>query len=324
MGRDVNSNGRFRLFVQVLFAWAVVLCRPCGAKRTVPLHVKHEKFCNGQPTITRRHEGGLRWLFDNIGEPNLLSSISPQHEAACWMFRQGKSFSAQRYVMAVVYYGTKGAKWDTNGGWMTSRHECSWDGVKCNTFSKVVDLDLGYIKVDGLIPREIGLLRQLNDLDLHGNDLQGVIPHKLMMGLKKLEYLRLQMNGLFGAIHREIKHMSNLRELYLYGNYIAGTIPKELAELKKLEVLDLYANQLTGTIPKELAKLPHLSRSCSHFRRKSSCVACVETNSSHLIPSPCATDHYSSSHSMQSIWTCTTTIWSGPCRRRYATENWRR
>lgn len=252
------TSSRFQLFVHFLLSLAFLRC-PCDAKKAVPLHEKHKKFCNGQPTITRKHEKGLQWLFKNIGEPNLLSSISPQHEAACWMFRQGKSFSPQRYVMAVIYYGTKGAKWDSNNDWMTSKHECSWYGVKCNSFSTVVELDLGYIKVDGLIPREIGLLKELTDLDLHGNDLQGVIPHKLMVGMKKLEYMRLQMNGFFGAIHKEIKHMSNMRELYLFGNYIAGTIPKELAELKKLEVLDLYANQLSGTIPKELAKLPRLS-----------------------------------------------------------------
>ena len=82
-------------------------------------------------------------------------------------------------------------------------------------FGKVINLDLGYIKVDGLVPREIGLLTDLQDLDLHGNDLQGVIPHKLLMGLKKLEYLRLQMNGMFGAIHKEITHMKHLQLLLI-------------------------------------------------------------------------------------------------------------
>jgi hypothetical protein len=64
--------------------------------------------------------------------------------------------------------------------------------------------------------------------------LQGVIPHKLMLGLKKLEYLRLHMNGFFGAIHKEIINMSNLKEISIFGNYMGGTIPKELASLKKL------------------------------------------------------------------------------------------
>jgi hypothetical protein len=81
-----------------------------------------------------------------------------------------------------------------------------------------------------------------------------------MNGMKKTQYLRLQMNGLFGSIHKEITRMGNLKELYLFGNFFAGTIPKELAQMKKLEIVDLYANQLTGTIPKELAKMPNLSK----------------------------------------------------------------
>ena len=136
----------------------------------------------------------------------------------------------------------------------------------------------------GLIPREIGLLKDLTDLDLHGNDLQGVIPHKIMVGLKGLEYLRLQMNGLFGAIHKEIINMKKLKELYLFGNYLAGTIPKELTQLKKIEVLDLSANQLEGTIPSELAKLPNLRYLDVHDnnlvgkfdRHLSSCCKCHE------------------------------------------------
>jgi len=213
------------------FGLIFFLLKPCEA---AVLHQKYANMCNGMPVVSRKHDKTLQWLFKNVGETNVVTANTPQHEAACWMFRSGKGFSPQRYVMAVVYYATKGAKWDFNSDWMTSKHECSWYGVECNVFKKVITLDLGYIKVDGLVPREIGLLSELSDLDLHGNDLQGVIPHKLLTGLKKLEYLRLQMNGMFGAIHKEITNMKNLRHLFLYGNYMAGTIPKELAQLKKL------------------------------------------------------------------------------------------
>lgn len=202
------------------------------------VYQKYADMCNNQPTLTRKHDKALRWLFDTIGETLIVTPNSPQHEAACWMFQNnpsaGGKISPQRYVMAVIFFATKGTKWEINTNWMTKKHECSWYGVECNLFQKVIGLDLGFIQVDGLVPREIGLLTELRDLDLHGNDLQGVIPHKLMMGLKKLEYLRLHMNGMFGAIHKEITHMSRLKELHIFGNYVAGTIPKELAQLKKL------------------------------------------------------------------------------------------
>lgn len=197
-------------------------------------------------------------MFQNVGASQIQGSQTPQHEAACWMLRSKKSFSPQRFVMGVIYYATKGVQWDESADWMSSKHECNWFGVECNMLGTVVNLDLGYILVDGLVPREIGLLKGLKDLDLHGNELQGVIPHRLLVGLKSLEFFRIQMNGMFGAIHKEIINMKNLKELYLYGNYISGTIPKEISKLKKLERIDVYANQLGGTIPKELANLPKL------------------------------------------------------------------
>jgi hypothetical protein len=232
-----------------------------NAAATKRLYQKHKNLCRGQPDIKGKHEKGLQWLFKYIGESQVTSTATPQHEAACWMFRQSASWQPQRYVMAVIYYATKGgSRWEHSDNWMVaSKHECTWYGVKCNMMRQVVELDLGYIELDGLVPREIGLLKNLKDIDFHGNELHGVIPHKLLVGNINMEYMRLQMNGLFGAIHKEIKNMKRLKELYLFGNFLAGTIPKELSTLKKLEVLDLYANQLSGTIPSDLAKLPNLS-----------------------------------------------------------------
>jgi hypothetical protein len=230
----------------------------CDAAKTKPLYQQYNNLCVGLPIISKKHESNLQKLFKAVGETKLTAK-TPQKEAACWMLRQGGRYNDQRYALAVVYYSSKGAQWETNTNWMTQKHECSWYGVICNKFRKVIELDLGYIELEGLVPRELGMLSGLKDLDLHGNDLQGVIPHRLLIGLKTIEYLRLQMNGLFGSIHKEIARMKNLRELYLFGNFFAGTIPKQLSALKKLEIVDLYANQLIGTIPKELAELRNLS-----------------------------------------------------------------
>jgi hypothetical protein len=251
--------------VLVLSLFRSSLCEAKTKAKKRPLYETHKNICRGQPNISNKHESHLQQLFKTIGETKITGN-TPQNEAACWMFRQGRSYSSQRYALAVVYYASKGAQWETNTNWMTPKHECSWYGVMCNTFRTVVELDLGYIELEGLVPREMGLLSGVTDLDLHGNDLQGVIPHKLLIGMKRIKYLRVQMNGLFGSIHKEITRMPNLKELYLFGNFFAGTIPKQLSELKKLEILDLYANQLTGTIPKELAKIPKLSKLFAQYR----------------------------------------------------------
>ena len=240
------TNMMTKQFVSFWFYVLLLCCCYCeGATSSTKskttkrrnLWESNKNMCQGRPVITRKHEKSLQWLFTNIGEINVGTSGTPQNEAACWMFRDSKSssFKPQRFIMAVIYYATKGAQWDVNTDWMSSKHECSWYGVHCDPITKqVVNLDLGYIAVDGLVPREIGMLTNLKDLDLHGNELQGVIPHKLLAGLRKLQYLRLHMNGMFGAIHKEITHMKYLKELYLFGNYIAGTIPKQLGQMKKL------------------------------------------------------------------------------------------
>eukprot|EP00934_Nitzschia_sp_Nitz4_P002486 Nitzschia sp. Nitz4//scaffold211_size37880//22789//23990//NITZ4_007709-RA/size37880-augustus-gene-0.55-mRNA-1//1//CDS//3329541988//2476//frame0 len=259
-----TKTGILRVCLLAVFCLAFSLVEGAKTKnysKQQAVHQQYSDLCQGQPTITKKHEASLQWLFQNIGESLIASTTTPQHKAACWMLQENPKatkIAPQRYVMAVIYFGTQGSKWDINTDWMTKKHECSWYGVECNLFGKVVNLDLGYIQVDGLVPREIGMLTELRDLDLHGNDLQGVIPHKLLTGLRKLEYLRLHMNGMFGALHPEITNMKNLKEIYLFGNYVAGTIPTELAQLKRLEVIDFYANQFEGTIPSELAKLPKL------------------------------------------------------------------
>ncbi|KAL3926500.1 MAG: hypothetical protein SGBAC_013455, partial [Bacillariaceae sp.] len=252
---------------QVLLLLVGISLRPSSssvASAAAMLYENNRNLCAGQPIITRKHEGALQWMFQNVGASQIQGSQTPQHEAACWMLRSKKSFSPQRFVMGVIYYATKGVQWDESEDWMSSKHECNWFGVECNMFGTVVNLDLGYILVDGLVPREIGLLRGLKDLDLHGNELQGVIPHRLLVGLKNLEFFRIQMNGMFGAIHKEITNMKNLKELYLYGNYISGTIPKEISKLKKLGYLDLHDNNFVGTMPKEICekKLDMLVADC--------------------------------------------------------------
>ena len=117
-----------------------------------------------------------------------------------------------------------------------------------------------HVNVYRIIPAEMGYLTELKLLDLNGNSLQGVLPTLIFRKLKKLKYLNLHMNDLFGAIPRDIGLLKNLKELTLFGNFFFGKIPTEIANLKKLQNLDLYANNLTGSIPSDIGKLKNLSK----------------------------------------------------------------
>jgi Leucine-rich repeat (LRR) protein len=220
---------------------------------------------------SRRDHKALQWLLQTSGELSIASETSHQHKAACWVLHDdskkvsvGKHLT-QRYALAVLYHATQGDKhWDIKTNWMSSKSECQWYGVECDVWGNIVGLDLGFNELNGLLPRELALLQKIQEVDFHGNDLQGVLPHLVMHAWKDCKILRLHMNGFFGALHTEIGLMKSLEELHLFGNYFGGALPTELANLKSLKVLDIYANAFEGTIPSELGNLKQLKEMDVH------------------------------------------------------------
>lgn len=275
------------LVVLLLFALLSGVCdakRKKNKKKNLPPNVlpKHYQLCAGQPPLLKKDTNKLSWLLEASGDASLSLTISPQHKAACWILYNDKKLSAsrskdlflQRYALAVLHVSSTKSNttiWDwplaadepqtliTRGHWgSTKYHECNWYGVFCNFFKAVVRIDLGFLKLDGIVPRELWVLTSLKDIDLHANDLQGVLPNKMLETLDQLEALRFHMNGFFGTLPSDIVGMAQLRDLMLFGNYLSGSIPTALAELDKLEVLDLYANNFRGRIPTQLGKLRNL------------------------------------------------------------------
>mmetsp|Transcript_10621 Transcript_10621/g.29284 ORF Transcript_10621/g.29284 Transcript_10621/m.29284 type:complete len:360 (+) Transcript_10621:70-1149(+) len=246
---------------------------------------KHLQLCAGKrPLNAKRHGSKLTWLLEASGDATLTFSSSSQHQAACWILyddvkhgasRNNKELFLQRYALATLYISTTKSNttdWDwplaadepsaliTKGHWgSTKHHECKWYGVHCDWNNKVVRLDLGFLKLDGLLIRELSVLNSLKDVDLHANDLQGVLPNKLLDELVNVRALRLHMNGFFGNLPIEVESMEKLQELILFGNYLSGAIPTVLGDLSQLETLDLYANNFAGKIPSHLGKLKKLS-----------------------------------------------------------------
>lgn len=120
------TTHRWNTVILALF-WFVSSFVPMS--EAAKLYKSNENLCNGNPKITGKHERALQWLFKNIGETQIRAKTTPQHEAACWMFRDDQGWSVQRFAMATIYYATKGAGWDMNTDWVTQKHECSWYGV---------------------------------------------------------------------------------------------------------------------------------------------------------------------------------------------------
>ncbi|XP_061956382.1 receptor-like protein 9DC3 [Populus nigra] len=85
-------------------------------------------------------------------------------------------------------------------------------------------------------------------LDLSNNKFTGKIP-KLIGKLKAVQQLNFSHNSLTGHIQSSIGMLTYLESLDLSSNLLTGRIPVQLADLTFLAVLNLSHNQLEGPIP---------------------------------------------------------------------------
>ncbi|XP_058752070.1 MDIS1-interacting receptor like kinase 2-like [Vicia villosa] len=109
----------------------------------------------------------------------------------------------------------------------------------------------------GIIPSEIGRLRNLENLHFHSCNLTGTIPISIGM-LTNISTLLLYGNTLSGHIPREIGKLFNVKKLYFGWNSLYGFIPQEIGFLKKVSELDLSMNNLFGAIPSTIGNLSNL------------------------------------------------------------------
>ncbi|XP_071735063.1 receptor-like protein EIX2 [Rutidosis leptorrhynchoides] len=101
--------------------------------------------------------------------------------------------------------------------------------------------------LSGPIPRELGNLSNLIELNLRGNSLVGSIPFSFG-ALTCLTDLDLSDNQLEDVIPYPLGNLSNLKTLYLSGNRLSGEVPNSVGQLSNLESLDISSNSLHGVI----------------------------------------------------------------------------
>uniref|UniRef100_A0A7N2LE03 non-specific serine/threonine protein kinase n=2 Tax=Quercus lobata TaxID=97700 RepID=A0A7N2LE03_QUELO len=113
----------------------------------------------------------------------------------------------------------------------------------------------------------IGLSFSLNNLDLSGNQFIGVLPMEIG-NLKNLEHLDISENMLFGKIPTSLACCVKLEFLAMRRNFFQGVVPSSWKLLRGLEHLDLSNNNFSGMIPKFLESfdfLKLLNLSYNHF-----------------------------------------------------------
>jgi len=226
------------------------------------------------------------------GDEALLENPdSPQKKAMDWCKTDMVNYNvevaarvAQRYVLATLYYATKGDSWSNSTGWL-SGHECFWSGIACETgsdgFPSIIYLDLSSNGLDGTLISELGYLTSLTQLHLWGNKgLHGTIPdtfgrlvnlHTLyldknnleggigfVVSLKKLKHLDLSENKLRGQIPHGLGGISTLYDLRLSQNHFSGALPFSMIQLTSLQTLLLDNNAFGGSLPSVVGGLKNI------------------------------------------------------------------
>jgi Leucine-rich repeat (LRR) protein len=164
----------------------------------------------------------------------------------------------QRYVLAVIYYALNGANWVDELNFLSKESVCSWNkewestteglapllpvGADClddgnnHNHTQITQLWLPANNLLGSVPKEIGFLTALQELNLYGNHLTGTLPDSM-------------------------SQLTQLRSVSLHNNTLTGPLPVSLLgdALPQLAALNLAHNQFSGGIPaKRLSKMTSL------------------------------------------------------------------
>ena len=246
---------------------------------------------------------------------DLADTESPQHMAAVWIAGEDPQFLpippvsggdkdvvdkfTQRYVVAVTFFSLGGMGWTDKLNFLTENDECQWFEEFRKKNGKNINLgvicheDTGMIShlwtpwsvgLQGTLPEEMGLLRNLRSISLQYGNITGTIPSSLG-DLSRLQELGLSNNALTGNVPESFNDLENLVVLALDDNMLEGNlgpILKNLPELRflylednfftdnlhdwfnskdvlpKLRHLDLSDNAIVGKLPLEILNHPQL------------------------------------------------------------------
>ncbi|GKC88890.1 leucine-rich repeat-containing protein [Tanacetum coccineum] len=124
-----------------------------------------------------------------------------------------------------------------------------------------------------VFPESFRAMKQLQELDLSGNEINGQIPHWVgeierneffdgvipqCVGNITLTMMDLGNNSFQGTIPNVFGGFIDLKGLILNGNQLEGGVPSSLSKCEFLKVLDLGNNHLNGTFPGWLGELRFL------------------------------------------------------------------
>uniref|UniRef100_A0A8I7B8Q5 Receptor kinase-like protein Xa21 n=1 Tax=Hordeum vulgare subsp. vulgare TaxID=112509 RepID=A0A8I7B8Q5_HORVV len=134
--------------------------------------------------------------------------------------------------------------------------------LSCNSFedsipkevftlsSLSIGLDLSHNKLSGQIPLEIGILVNLDSLNISNNQLSGQIP-SILGECVHLESLHMEGNNFNGRIPQSFMNLRGIIVMDLSQNNLSGEIPDFFESFSSMKLLNLSFNNLERLVPQD-------------------------------------------------------------------------
>ena len=204
------------------------------------------------------------------GAATFIDPISPESQALAWMQYEDpveldsiklehRFRIEQRFALLTIWFQSD-LDWYNETNWLTE-DECAWKGVTCITVSTGMRRSL--IERDKDNDNDERTLRDgdtvVNTVNLEQNNLQGTLPPDLSL-LKNLVSLNLSRNKLSGTVPEEMSSMNLLEEIYLNDNNLSQRFFLDFSLMPNIATLDLSNNQFEGNIPDSLYSITTINQ----------------------------------------------------------------
>ncbi|KAK9673528.1 hypothetical protein RND81_12G173200 [Saponaria officinalis] len=161
-----------------------------------------------------------------------------------------------------IYKSVKDPNGYLNGTWdfsnKTEGSICRFYGIECwhPEESRVLNIKLSEIGLQGEFPLGVEDCKSLTGLDLSGNSLSGPIPSNISKMIQYVTTLDLSNNNFSGDIPAGLVNCTYLNDIYLEHNQLSGNIPLQLGGLSRIKSFNVANNNLTGQVPKFEVNIP--------------------------------------------------------------------